>query len=350
METKDFLRGLSEGFGLSGSEWPVAEKVAEAFRELAEEVRIDCMGNCIALKKGTGEKRPVIMLAAHMDEIGLIVKKVDKGGFLRFTHVGGVDQRLLPAQEVIVHGRKDLRGIVGVMPPHLLSPADVAMSYKENEMVIDVGLPEEEVKELVEVGDLITFAMDFTELAGDRVSGKAMDDRAGVAALLETLKYLKKVVHTADVYCVATVQEEVGLRGAIVSTYALVPDIGVAIDVGFGDMPGQPEYKSLNLEKGPGILHGANAHPKLVELLHKVAGEYGIPTQKDYSPAASGTDAWAIQISQAGVPTAVVSIPLRYMHTPVETLSLGDIAKTGRLLAFFCAAVDNEFVEGLKWC
>lgn len=351
METKEFIKALSEETGVSGHEARVAKIAARVLGEYADEVTTDALGNVIALKRGEGaEPRPRIMLAAHMDEIGLIVTKIEDSGFIRFAQVGGVDQRLLPALEVIVHGQKDLEGVVGVKPPHLTAPEEVEKAIKMEDMVIDVGLPVAKVRELVEVGDLITFNRDLLSLGDSWIAGKAMDDRASVAVLLECLKHLKKLRHEADVCAVATVQEEVGLRGATTSAYGVNPDIGIAIDVGHGEMPGLAEHESLGMDKGPAVCFGGNIHPKVFEGLKAAATANNIAWQLEVAPGATGTDAWAIQITRDGIPTGLLSLPLRYMHTPVETLALGDVEKAGRLLAHFIASVDGAFLEGLKCC
>lgn len=179
------------------------------------------------------------------------------------------------------------------------------------------------------------------------MAGKSFDDRAGVAAILECFKVLNQISHEADVYGVATVQEEVGLRGAITSTYGIVPDVGIAIDVGFGDSPGLPESDTIKLGQGPGIAIGPHVHPKVYSRMVETAREWNINFSIDPSPSPGGTDAYAIQVARAGVATILLSIPLRYMHTPIETLDYEDVKKTGRLMAMFIAGLDNEFVEGL---
>ncbi|MBT9135957.1 MAG: putative aminopeptidase YsdC [Firmicutes bacterium] len=347
MESKEFLKLMVEQTGVSGFENPVAEVIKKAFATVADDVCTDVLGNVIARKQGEGDERISIMLAAHMDEIGMMITKIEEGGFLKFIAIGGIDQRTLVAQEVKVHGKRDVLGIIGMKPPHLLSPEEVGAAIKMQDMVIDLGLPIEQVKELVTVGDLVTVHRPFIALAGDFVAGKAMDDRAAVAVLLECLQELQKIRHKADVYAVATVQEEVGLRGALVSTYHIAPQIGIAIDVCHGEMPGVPEQDTAPMGKGPNIALGANIHPKLYERLVEVAKEHNIPYTIDPVPGPSGTDAWAMQVTRSGVPTALVSLPLRYMHTSVETLSMADVKSTGRLLAYFIASIDKSFVEGL---
>ncbi|SHJ59609.1 endoglucanase [Anaerobranca californiensis DSM 14826] len=347
METKDFLREITEIMGVSGYELKVGLKINDYFHRLCDQTKIDKLGNVIGYKKGSGNG-PKIMLAAHMDEIGLMITKIEEGGFLRFTSVGGIDPRTLPAQEVTIYGKEKVYGIIGAKPPHLTEPEERTKAIKMYDLFIDTGLSEEEVKEKIGVGDIVVVNRKLLELKNNYVSGKALDDRAGVAVIIECLKELRKMVHTADVYAVATVQEEVGLRGAMVSSYGIVPDIGIAIDVCFGDMPGLSEEYTSKLDDGPVLAIGPNIHPKVFEGLKKVADNWNIPIQLETAPGHSGTDAGAIQIARGGIATAVVSLPQRYMHTSVETLAIQDIKKAGKLLALYIASLDKKGLEELK--
>ena len=349
MEIKPLLKRLCEASGVSGDESEVRELVIAEFGPYADEVRVDRMGSVISLKRGgpSGDHRPRVMLAGHMDEIGLIVSKIEKG-FLHFTSVGGIDPRVLLGQEVVVHGERPLPGVIGSRPPHVLPPEEQEKVIEMEKLFMDVGLPEEEVMERVHVGDLATIRRDLVELQGDRVAGKALDDRVGVATMLVCFHHLASLRHTWDVYGVATVQEEIGLKGAITSAYGLAPDIGVAIDATFGDMPGLSEAETLPLGKGPAIAFGPNIHPTLYETLVAVAEAQEIPYQVEPVPGGSGTDAWAMQVTREGVPTALIGIPLRYMHTSVETVSVKDIERAGRLLALFIARLDEAVLDSLK--
>jgi len=350
LDSQGFLKAIVEEAGVSGYEGRVGEIVRQAFAGLCDEVREDKLGNVIGLKKGAGSRGgPSVMLAGHMDEVGLMITMIDKRGYLRFS-APGIDPRTLPSQEVVVHAVKDLPGIICVKPPHLLKPEDREKAYKVEDLGIDVGLQEARVRELVNVGDTVTLARKFYNLQGGFVAGKAFDDRAGVAVIHECLLQLARMKHAADVYAVATVQEEVGLRGAAVATYGIVPDIGIAIDVGFGTQPGSDDHREIDLDKGPGLDIGGNIHPKILEALRKVASENGIAYQTVVTPGRSGTDAWSMQVTRAGIPTALISIPNRYMHTSVEVCSMNDIKKAGRLLALFIQTVDRSFVEGLVCC
>lgn len=344
MDMKGLLKELCLANGVSGYEEEVRELVMERCAPYADEVRTDKLGSVIALKKGKGLRS--VMLAAHMDEIGFIVTQIEKG-FLRFTQVGGYDARVLLGQEVVVHGRRTLPGVIASRPPHILTPEEREQVVPMDELFIDVGLAPEEVEGAVRVGDLATMAGEFRELKGERVACKAMDDRAGVAAILGTLERLAAIEHEWNVYAVATSQEEVGLRGAMVSAYGLAPDIAVAIDGTFGDMPGVPEDRTFPMDKGPCIALGPNIHPLLYERLVEVAKREEIPYQVDPIPGRTGTDAWAIQVSREGIPTALVSPPLRSMHTPVETTCLRDLERTARLLAHFITGLDEKLAESL---
>ncbi len=348
MDIRNVLRTMSEGSGVSGHEDSVADIISEAC-PWADEIRRDALGNLIMFKKGTGAKpRPKIMLAAHMDEIGLILTKIEDDGFARFSTIGGFDQRVLVAQEVLIHGTKTVPGVIGAKPPHVQEPEERTKSVPLDEMFIDCGYTSKEAAEVhLSVGDLVTLRRSCLDLQGQFMAGKAMDDRASVAAVLECFQHLANMSHTADIYAVATVQEEVGLRGAITSAYGIMPDLAIAIDVTFGDMPGLADSETIKLGGGPGIGVGPHVHPQLFTALSKTAKEWNIPFSVDPSPSPGGTDTFAIQVARAGVPTILLSIPLRYMHTPVETLTYSDVAAAGRLMAVFTASVEAEFVEGL---
>jgi endoglucanase len=350
VELVPLLRSLSEASGVSGYEDEVRALVRETFGVRSDEVSSDAMGNVIALKRGCGEMDPRrrIMLAGHMDEIGLMVTMLDKG-FLRFTQVGGFDVRTLMGQEVVVHGRRDLPGVVGSRPPHVLSQADRQKPVPMDKLFIDVGLSQDALEKVVRVGDLITIRRPFIELQNGLVSGKAFDDRAAVAAIAVCLDLLTTLRHQWDVYAVATVQEEVGLRGAITSTYGLAPDVGIALDVGFGKQPGVSEEYSIDIGKGPALTIGPNIHPALHQALKSVADEHEIPVQIEVDPRGTGTDANAMQVTREGIPTALLSIPTRNMHTPIETLSVKDVSRAGRLLAHLISRLDEQFMDQLGW-
>jgi putative aminopeptidase FrvX len=350
VQVAELLKRLSEASGVSGAEFEVASIVEETFAGLADEVHGDALGNVIALKRGEGlpsGEHPRIMLAGHMDEIGLMVTKNDHG-FLRFTTVGGFDVRTLLGQEVTVHGRRPLPGVIGCRPPHVLTAEENRRVVPLASLFIDVGLSEQALDELVQVGDIATIRREPIELARGYLAGKGIDDRAAVAAIASCLDLLGRRRHSWDVYAVATTQEEVGLRGAITSAYGVAPQLAVAIDVTFGNQPGVPESQTAGMGEGPTIGLGANFHPKVHERLVATAKAHEVPYQIEPTPGRSGTDAWAIQVTREGIPTALLGIPLRYMHTPVETVDSRDVERTGRLLAEFIAELDEAFAQELS--
>lgn len=350
MDAKEFLAKLIETPGISGYEYQVSQEIANAFKPYCDEVMVDDFYNVYGKKiGGATDRKPKIMLAAHMDEIGLMVKKIEKGGFIKFTNIGGVDPRILPAQEVWVHGKETLFGVIGAKPPHLQTQAETDKAIPIDDMAIDVGLPEEEVRKLVNVGDLITFKSPLISMQGDIVNGKSIDDRAGVVLLYQTMQELDRLKFDAEVYFVATVQEEVGTRGAIISTYRVNPDIGIAIDVTHANTPDAPREETFPIDKGPTIAVGPNLHPKLTKKLMDVAKENNIEFHTEVEPGPTGTDARSMQISRAGVPTVLIGLPLRYMHTTVESLSMSTIKKSAKLLALFIASMEEGWEQWLSY-
>ncbi|CCQ92680.1 putative enzyme [[Clostridium] ultunense Esp] len=348
MDTKEFLKLLSNGSSVSGHESRLNDEIISTFKTYADNIWIDKLGNIIILKRGTNDQSNFkIMVAAHMDEIGLMVKYIEDNGFLRFTNIGGIDPRTILGQEVIVHGNKDLFGVIGSKPPHLQEPSEINKAIKIEDMIIDIGYPKKEVEKHVSIGDPITIKRNFTSLQGNKVMGKSLDDKAGIAAMYECIKELSKINHEADIYFVSTVQEEVGMRGAFTSTYKINPDIGIAIDVGFGSTPELPKGDTIDMGKGPGITIGGNIHPGLRGKIVAVAKDYNIPFQFEVTPGPTGTDGRAMQITREGIPTLCLSIPLRYMHTSVEVIDMMDLKNTAKLLAFFMASISSENLEGL---
>jgi len=332
MEVVESLRRLSESFGVSGFEDEVRGNLIEILKEYTDGVKTDKMGNVIAYKKGTDSTHK-ILIASHLDEIGLMITKVDEGGYLKFTEVGRFDPRILLAQEVIVHGVKDLWGVVGAKPPHLQEKEERDKIVKREDMFIDVGLSEEEVKKTVKVGDVVSMAREFTPLTNDIYLSKAFDNRASVVSMIGVLENLKGSVHRWDVYGVATVQEEVTGLGAVSSAYGIYPDIALALDVTHGDMSKTDESETYKLNGGPVIAVGPNISKKVFDDLKKTAEDMELAYQIEPCASITGTDADDMQIVKEGIPTGVVSIPLRYMHSSVETLSIKDIERVSRLIS-----------------
>jgi len=287
-------------------------------------------------------------LAAHMDAIGLMVTSI-QDGLLRFTEVGGVDPRILPGLRVTVHGRKDLPAIVVQPPDHLLDPGQRGKSVGMDHLFIDTGLEEKEVNELVRSGDLASFAQEPMELSSKTIVGHSLDNRISVAALTYCLQELQHMLHPWDVWSVATVQEEETMGGGLTSPFQINPSVAVAVDVTFAKGPGANDWRTVGLAKGPTLGWGANAHPYIHNKFKDVADQLEIPYQKEYIPKHSGTDAYAMQVVAGGLPTMVVGIPLRYMHTPVEMISMKDMERTGRLLAETIVRLETDFMDKITW-
>lgn len=352
MSAKDFLQQLSEASGVSGYEHAVRDLVVKAFRPYADEISVTPMGSIVARKHPSNgwnrrAPRPRVLIEGHMDEIGLMVTAIETG-FLRFTQVGGFDVRVLPSQEVLVHGKRKLPGIIGSRPPHLLSEEERKRVTPMEELFIDVGLTEDEVAAIVQPGDLITIARSMVSLKNSLVAGKAFDDRSAVVCVAEALRLLSTMQHHWDIYAVANVQEEIGYQGAVTSAFRINPDIAIAIDVSHAEQPNTTDVGALPLNGGMGIATGPNIHPLVHERLVATAKAHEIPYRVTAYAGATGTNAWAMQVVREGIPTALIDIPLRYMHTSVETLSIADIETIGRLLANFCASLDEAFHRELR--
>ncbi len=341
MNEKHFnlLKELVESPSPSGFEQPAQRVFRRAVENIADEIRTDVMGNVIARLKGPGKNPLRVMLAGHCDEIGFMVKHIDDQGFISFAAIGGVDAHLVPGQRIRIHGRcGTVNGLVGKKPIHQIEPKDRDSVIKIKNQFIDIGCrSRDEAQELVAVGDAITFAVGLERLQNDRVTSRAFDDKMGVFIVARVLEELRSRQELAvDFYGVSTVQEEVGLRGGATSVYGINPDVGIAIEVGFAtDFPDvdKKEHGDIRIGSGPVIGRGPNINPALFDLLVETAREEQIPYQVLGHPRATGTDANAMQLSRGGVATGLVNVPLRYMHTPVELLSLNDLENTVKLLA-----------------
>ena len=301
----------------------------------ADEIVTDKLENVIAIKKGK-EKSAKIMLAAHMDEVGLMVKTITKDGFLQFAKMGGIDDRILPAQRVTVLSRKAVfPGIIGSKPPHIQKEEERKKILASDELFIDVGAESKDdaLAMGIAIGDPIGFDIKYTSLGRDIVMGKAFDNRAGCAAMIEALRLMEKTDCT--VYAVGTVQEEVGLRGAGTAAFNVDPDLAIALDVTIaGDVPGVREYDTtIKMGKGPALTisdSGLITHPRVLRWLLDSAEEEKIPYQVETGLMGS-TDAARITLTRQGVPSGNISVPTRYIHSPVAMLSLKDIENSAKL-------------------
>ncbi len=339
----DFLEDLISLPGLSGHEAPVRERIAVRWEEYCDEMRTTPIGSLHALKRGNApEPRPKILIATHMDAIGLMVTRLEDG-YLHVTGIGGVDHRVLPGQRVTVHGRRALPGVV-VMTPDRLLPDDLhGEPIPMEHLLVDTGLLPEETTSLVRPGDLVSFAQPPLRMGEEIIAGHSLDNRASVAALTHCLALLQGRSHAWDVWAVATVQEEETLGGALTSAFDLRPDIALAVDVTFGDGPGSPEHLTFPIGEGLPLNWGPNMHRGVFQTLKERAKALEIPVHMEFAPRHSGTDGMALQIAAEAIPTMVLSIPLRYMHTPVEMVSRKDVRRMGRLLAEFIAALDADW-------
>lgn len=334
----DLLKELCETPGIPGREEAIRAVVARRMRALCDDVSSDALGNVIGVKRGSGGPR--VMLAAHIDEIGFLVSHIDDKGFVRVQPVGGWDPRNMAAQRVHVHGFAGERLLGALMPAtkpvHLLSDEEKKKGLKIEDFYIDLGLPADEVRARVEVGDPVTMARE-TVRAGNTVLSKALDDRLSVFIMLEAVRAVGE--HGCEIVAVATVQEEVGLRGAGTAAYALEPEIGIALDVTLAnDFPGMAEQEAVTrLGKGAAIkiMDGSLiCNPRLVRHFRDVAEAHDIPYQLEILPK-GGTDAGTIQRSRGGVPSFTLSIPTRYLHTVNEMANVRDIQACIALLARF---------------
>jgi endoglucanase len=355
-----FLKSLISVSGVSGDEAHAADLVQKQWTPLVDEVSLSRLGSVHGLKRGTLKKspskadrspRPSVMIATHMDAIGMMVTRI-VDGFIYFTNVGGIDSRVLPGTPVIVHAsgtKEELYGVI-VMPPSNLLPEGegsgvVPMKY----LFIDTGLLPGEVSKRVRVGDRISFGTEPVEMSGGTVSGHTLDNRASVAALTICLEELQSKSHIWDLWAVATVQEETSFGGSYTSTFQLRPTIAIALDMTFGKGTGASGYQTFPLGKGVTLGIGPSVHPFLYKRFKEIAERVEIPVADDLMPEYSSTDADAMQLIAEGIPTMVVSIPQRYMHTAVELVALKDIQRAGRLMAEFVASLEADFIERIVW-
>jgi putative aminopeptidase FrvX len=343
------LKDLISAPGISGYEADVRSIIENAWRPFTDKLNISRLGSLHGLQKGSGiEPRPSILVAAHMDAVGLMVSGI-VDGFLRITTIGGIDARILPGQLVTVHAHKDLPGIVVATPTRLL-PVNIQGGMVPLEyLLVDVGLLPDEVHNLVRVGDPISFAQQPFEASGNALVGHSLDDRAAVAALSYCLELLHGRPHAWDVWAVATVQEEVRMVGALTSAFQLHPSLCLTIDVTFGREPKSPHHLSFPMGEGPTLLWGPTAHPYLYKTAKELAERLEIPFVIEPAPRFSATDSDAMQLVAGGIPNIVFGIPLRYMHTPVEMIVVKDLVRVARLAAEFIAQLDENFMEKLTW-
>lgn len=339
---KDFLTEITKNQFVSGFEYVNKELLTKHFKPYTDNVDFDKLGSYIFKKEGTNNLK--IMIAAHIDEIGLMVTQILDGGFLRFSAVGGINPASLVSQEVTIYGKKEVFGVIGIKPPHITTEEEMKKSLKIKDLFIDTGYSKDELLNYVSIGDVATVKRELVSLQNKIVSSKAFDDRACVAVMLEAAKELKKISHKSNVYFVATTQEETGYRGSTTASYKINPDIGIVLDVGFGMTPDMPPG-TPRLGDGPVVAFGGRLNSKLTKKFVDVCKKYNYPLQYEASPGKTGTDTEALQVNRLGTPCILLSIPLRYMHTSVETIDVNDLENTGRAIARFINELDNSDLE-----
>ncbi len=340
-----FLEKLVTTPSPSGYEQPGQKLMRERMAAFAESVRTDVHGNVIAALNAAAPLR--VMLAGHVDEIGLMVNHITNEGYIYVTQIGGVDPVVAVAQRVVIHNAKGpVPGVIGRKAIHLTDPDDRGKPMKLHELWIDIGAKnKKDAAKLVAMGDPITFDVGLTHLRNNLVTARAFDDRMGAFVVAETLRKLQGKTLKVAVYGVSTVQEEVGLRGARTSAYGIDPQAGIAIDVGHAtDTPGVEKTRAgdFSCNKGPIVCRGANINPVLYEMIVDAAKKAKIPIQIEGAPGGTGTDANAIQLNRAGVAAGLVSVPCRYMHSPCEVISLKDLDQTSDLLAALLVRMPAE--------
>lgn len=342
MELKKLICELSSLTGPSGFEDTVAKRVSELLEPYVDEIKTDALGNLIAIRRCGTPGAKTLMLDAHMDEIGFIVTGYDKG-FLRFSSIGGVDPRMLPAREVrILTAPEPLYGVIDTLPPHVLDSDDMDKTIDAKKLCIDVGLSQAEAEAQIPLGTPVVFAAGCSELGADVLCGKSMDDRACIATIIKAMEILSGYKLGVDLVCLIAVQEEVGLRGAITGAFSVQPDLAITLDVTHAWTPDAKKSETAKFGAGAAIALGPNMNRELSQDIIRAAKEKDLSYQLEVISGASGTNAWAIQVSRSGVATALISIPIKYMHTPVETLSLFDArSAVDILVAYITGREDN---------
>jgi endoglucanase len=353
-ESLEFLKAIVNVPSPSGYEERAAEIYRGYTRPFADEIKTDVHGNVAAILNPNAEMR--IMLAGHMDEIGFIIHYISDEGLIYFSGIGGHDSVIPVGQRVWIHGKERVPGIIGRKAIHLLKDDERKRKPEIEDLWIDIGATSRaQVEEVIELGDVVTFQYEFETLMNDRATARGFDNKMGSFIVAEALRLLKEdggLDPGVGVYATATVQEEIGLRGARTSAYWINAQSGLAVDVNHAiDYPGVSKTKhgALDIGKGPNVMRGANANPIVVKLIRQGAAAEEIPYQIDVAPGGTGTDGNAMQLNRAGMAVGIVGVPLRYMHTPCELLSLTDVENCARLMAAYCRQVkpDTDFTPRL---
>lgn len=342
----DCLSRLCTAPGPSGFEGPAVAAARELLSPLADEVSVDRLGSLIGLRRCGKTHAPKVLLDAHLDEVGLIVTGIEEG-FLRCASLGGIDSRVLLDREVLVLSVPQRLGVVAVKPPHIMAPGESDKAIPIRDLWIDVGLDQETAEREIPIGTPIVYREDIFQLAGDRIAGKSLDDRSCFAILLRTLELLQGEQLDVDIAVLGSCFEETSGDGALVATFGQNPDCAIAVDVTFGVTHDGPKEVGFELGKGPAVGIGPNCAGWMVNLLRRTAKEQEIPFNPEVMAGESGTNGWDMQVAREGLPVALVSLPLKYMHTPLEVISGADAEQAAQLLAGFLRRVGKE--DALCW-
>ncbi len=336
---------LTSAYAVSGDELRLHDILRSALAGIADEIHDTPLGNLIAVRKGRSSEH-AILFAAHLDEVGAWVTRINEKGFLGF-HCQSIDQRVWPGLQVVVHGLEALPGIIGLKPIHVMTPEEMDKPVPPEELWIDVGLPRDQVVKLVPIGSTVTFTAGVIKLMNDRFAGKTLDDRLCGVALVEALELLRDTTLPYDVVMAFTVQEEITGNGAWTSGSFVHPDVGIAVDVTHADTNGVPEEKTIPLGGGPGVTIGPVVNDHVLDLIKTSASKAEVATSEETCMSYSGTDADELQLVGSGIAAGVLSIPLRYMHSPVETADQVDVDRAARLIAEIAKRFDPAFIGEL---
>ncbi len=338
MDIKETLRILTEQSGVSGEEFPASSTALELLKEYATDVAIDNFGNVTAVIKSESPDAKTLMLDAHIDRIGMIVTYIDGDGFLKVGACGGLDMRTLLAQSVTVHGKEAINGVICTLPPHVSS--DHTKVPEIGDISVDIGMTKEQAEKVVSLGDRVTVNSCFRELNG-LASAPALDDRSGVCVILRALDLLKSRRLNYNLAVCFSAQEETGERGAKIAAFRLNPDEALVVDVSFGRTPDSAAYETAKLGSGAMIGVSAVLSREITEKLKNTAEKCEIPYTVEVMPSSTGTNADAISVSRCGVKCCTISVPIRYMHTSIETMDLSDIESAARLIAEYAGGDTN---------
>lgn len=348
-EIKSILKQLASIPAVSGYESHLHKTLNTLWKPYLDEIAITRVGSYHALRLGkASEPRPRLLLTAHMDTIGLMVSSI-QNGFLRLTEIGGIDARLLPGQLVTIHGKQPIPAVLVQPPPFLLPKEYQTIPLPLQYLWADCGLPAEKVNMQISIGDIVTFDQAFIELDNDLVSSPGLDNRASLTAVTACIQELAKRQPLWDSWFIASVQEEETQVGALTSAFQIQPHLAIVVDVTFANGPGSPPHKTYPLGKGITLGWGATVHPYLYQTFKELADQLEIPYKPEPMPRRSGTDADSLQTVAQGIPTMVIGIPLRYMHSAVEIISLKDIQRVARLLTEFIARLEVDYLDKIKW-